>query len=132
MAPDRVRAFAGRRHDAASCDAMALSSTLNDLFQLRCLGHHRSCGKLLGEKGADYDPCRFGGARCLVDTAMDRQDGLWSIGRLGPAKSAGVTGTKDGYVRGNLMAGFSHLRHTKQSPWAPAFTNFVRKIKRAK
>ncbi len=38
----------------------------------------------------------------------------------------GITGKADGVVLHNLVAGFAHLRHTRQSPWVSAFVDFVR------
>jgi cobyrinic acid a,c-diamide synthase len=38
----------------------------------------------------------------------------------------GISGDADGLIIGNLVAGFAHLRHTRQSPWVSAFVNFVR------
>ncbi len=38
----------------------------------------------------------------------------------------GITGEADGMVLHNLVAGFAHLRHTRQSPWVSAFVDFVR------
>ncbi len=38
----------------------------------------------------------------------------------------GITGEADGMVMHNLVAGFAHLRHTRQSPWVSAFVDFVR------
>ncbi len=38
----------------------------------------------------------------------------------------GTDGRHDGLVINNLIAGFAHLRHTRQSPWVSAFLEFVR------
>ncbi len=39
----------------------------------------------------------------------------------------GITGRHDGVVVGNLVAGFTHLRNTRQSPWVRAFVDFIRR-----
>jgi len=41
-------------------------------------------------------------------------------------RGAGVTGTDDGIVRYNMIAGFCHLRSTAQNPWVMRFVDFVR------
>ncbi|MFP6730327.1 MAG: cobyrinate a,c-diamide synthase [Alphaproteobacteria bacterium] len=38
----------------------------------------------------------------------------------------GIDGRNDGLVLGNLLASFSHQRHTAQNPWADRFLAFVR------
>ncbi len=38
----------------------------------------------------------------------------------------GTTGRHDGMVIGNLVAGFTHLRNTRQCPWVDAFVRFAR------
>jgi cobyrinic acid a,c-diamide synthase len=40
----------------------------------------------------------------------------------------GIDGTHDGIVYRNLLASYSHLRHTAQNPWADRFVRFVRSI----
>jgi len=42
----------------------------------------------------------------------------------------GITGRHDGVVIGGLVAGFTHLRNTRQSPWVSAFVDFVRRERR--
>ncbi|MBM3555661.1 MAG: cobyrinate a,c-diamide synthase [Alphaproteobacteria bacterium] len=46
-------------------------------------------------------------------------------------RGQGIDGRHDGLVRGNLVAGFSHLRHTDATPWAGAFVDFARSRRRA-
>ena len=41
----------------------------------------------------------------------------------------GIDGRHDGVVIGNLVAGFTHLRHVEQTPWVDAFCAFVRQHK---
>jgi cobyrinic acid a,c-diamide synthase len=41
----------------------------------------------------------------------------------------GVTGRQDGVVIGNLLAGFTHLRHTEHTPWANRFVELARRWK---
>ncbi len=48
------------------------------------------------------------------------------------ARGAGITGEHDGIVVRNLVAGFAHLRHARQSPWITAFLRFVRQRKKVK
>jgi cobyrinic acid a,c-diamide synthase len=43
----------------------------------------------------------------------------------------GIDGSHDGIVIDNLLANFCHFRHTRQSPWAQDFVNFVRKCREA-
>jgi cobyrinic acid a,c-diamide synthase len=43
----------------------------------------------------------------------------------------GMTGGQDGVVIGNLLAGFAHLRHTGQTPWAERFVGLARRCKSA-
>ncbi len=43
----------------------------------------------------------------------------------------GIDGKRDGVVLHNLVAGFAHLRHTRQSPWVDAFLTFARHQKLA-
>ncbi len=43
-------------------------------------------------------------------------------------RGAGIDGQHDGYIAHNLVASYAHLRNTRQSPWVPAFVDFVRKI----
>ena len=38
----------------------------------------------------------------------------------------GITGENDGWVYKNLVATYSHLRHTNSNPWAYQFVEFVR------
>ena len=38
----------------------------------------------------------------------------------------GIDGAFDGFVYKKLLANFSHLRHTRKSPWIKYFVNFVR------
>jgi cobyrinic acid a,c-diamide synthase len=40
----------------------------------------------------------------------------------------GIDGTHDGIVHRNLLASYSHLRHTAQNPWATRFVDFVRSV----
>ena len=41
----------------------------------------------------------------------------------------GINGRQDGVIHGNTIAGYTHLRHTRASPWVDAFLNFVRERK---
>ncbi|TVP77839.1 cobyrinate a,c-diamide synthase [Thioalkalivibrio sp.] len=40
----------------------------------------------------------------------------------------GVDGQHDGIVHRNLLASYSHLRHTAQNPWATRFVHFARTV----
>jgi cobyrinic acid a,c-diamide synthase len=42
------------------------------------------------------------------------------------ARGHGIDGKHDGIVRGNLLAGFSHLRDVEGDRWARRFVGFVR------
>ena len=42
----------------------------------------------------------------------------------------GIDGHNDGLVLGNLLAGFSHQRHSAQNPWAERFVAFVRQCRK--
>jgi len=41
-------------------------------------------------------------------------------------RGVGITGEYDGWVYKNLVANYSHLRHTNDYPWANRFVEFVR------
>ena len=47
-------------------------------------------------------------------------------------RGAGVDGRHDGIVYRNLVAGYAHLRHTRQCPWVRRFTGFVRALRRTR
>ncbi|MCA1791303.1 MAG: hypothetical protein LC667_16060 [Thioalkalivibrio sp.] len=40
----------------------------------------------------------------------------------------GIDGQHDGIVHRNLLASYSHLRHTAQNPWATRFVGFARAV----
>ena len=40
-------------------------------------------------------------------------------------RGQGIDGQHDGYIYKNLLANYSHLRHTRQSPWAHRFVQFI-------
>lgn len=44
-------------------------------------------------------------------------------------RGQGVDGKHDGIVYKNLLASYTHLRHTRQCPWASQFVSFVRSHK---
>ena len=37
----------------------------------------------------------------------------------------GINGLNDGFQYKNLLANFSHLRHTKKTPWIKHFIKFI-------
>ena len=41
-------------------------------------------------------------------------------------RGVGITGDYDGWVYKNLVATYSHIRHTESNPWANRFIAFVR------
>ena len=41
----------------------------------------------------------------------------------------GINGLSDGFQYKNLLANFSHLRHTKKCPWIKYFINFIEESK---
>ena len=45
-------------------------------------------------------------------------------------RGSGIDGKHDGIVYKNLLANYSHLRHTRQSPWVTGFINHARKCKK--
>ncbi len=47
-------------------------------------------------------------------------------------RGVGITGEHDGWVYKNLLANYSHIRHTYAFPWANRFVEFVRKNKNRK
>jgi len=47
-------------------------------------------------------------------------------------RGKGITGTQDGIVMHNIVAGFAHLRDTSRCRWAEPFTAFVRALKSAR
>jgi cobyrinic acid a,c-diamide synthase len=42
-------------------------------------------------------------------------------------RGQGIDGEHDGWVYKNLLASYTHLRHTQRYPWAQRFVDFVRK-----
>ncbi len=42
----------------------------------------------------------------------------------------GINGLSDGFQYKNLLANFSHLRHTKKCPWIKYFINFIKESKK--
>ncbi|TXH67747.1 MAG: cobyrinic acid a,c-diamide synthase, partial [Thiothrix sp.] len=42
-------------------------------------------------------------------------------------RGQGIDGEHDGWVYKNLLASYTHLRHTQAYPWALRFMEFVRK-----
>ena len=47
------------------------------------------------------------------------------------ARGAGISGTGDGIVMHNLIAGFCHLRNSRTNPWVARFVAFARRAKRS-
>ncbi len=45
-------------------------------------------------------------------------------------RGAGISGSKDGLLVHNLLAGFCHLRNSPSNPWVAQFADFVRQNKR--
>ena len=45
-------------------------------------------------------------------------------------RGTGIDGKHDGIVYKNLLANYSHLRNTRQSPWVLGFVNHIRKCKK--
>jgi cobyrinic acid a,c-diamide synthase len=41
-------------------------------------------------------------------------------------RGAGIDGSHDGVVIGNLQAGFAHHRNTRANPWVERFVSFIR------
>jgi len=60
----------------------------------------------------------------LENCPCDALDYAWAVRR-----GFGIDGKHDGIVMHNLVAGFAHLRHTRQSPWVTSFLQFARKNK---
>nr|WP_274609885.1 cobyrinate a,c-diamide synthase [Rhodobium orientis] len=63
--------------------------------------------------------------------------GLENVGRdtvfaCRVARGHGIDGANDGIVRGNLVAGFSHLRSTAANRWVERFVAFMRACKDAR
>jgi len=44
-------------------------------------------------------------------------------------RGTGINGESDGYVYKNLLANYTHLRNTRNNPWAKRFIEFVREYK---
>ncbi len=42
----------------------------------------------------------------------------------------GIDGRSDGIVKGNLLAGFCHMRHTAANPWVDRFVDHVRRCRK--
>lgn len=47
-------------------------------------------------------------------------------------RGSGIDGKHDGIVYKNLLASYSHLRHSQQSPWASQFVQFIRQCKQTR
>ena len=62
----------------------------------------------------------------LENCPCERLAFAWDVRR-----GHGINGGRDGIVLHNAIAGFAHLRHTRQSPWVDAFLTFVRNHKLA-
>ena len=62
----------------------------------------------------------------LEKCPCERLSFAWEVKR-----GFGIDGQHDGVVLHNLVAGFAHLRHTRQSPWVDAFLTFARNHKLA-
>ena len=56
-----------------------------------------------------------------LENLEDGENWGWKVRR-----GAGVTGARDGLVRYNLFASYSHLRHTERFEWVRHFLDFVR------
>ena len=41
----------------------------------------------------------------------------------------GINGLNDGFQYKNLLANFSHLRHTKKNPWIKYFIKYIKEKK---
>lgn len=41
-------------------------------------------------------------------------------------RGTGIDGHHDGLVLGNLLASYTHQRHTRDNPWADRFVAFIR------
>ena len=46
-------------------------------------------------------------------------------------RGKGITGQSDGLVYKNLLAAYTHMRHTASNPWVRRFLQFVRDCKTA-
>jgi cobyrinic acid a,c-diamide synthase len=44
-------------------------------------------------------------------------------------RGTGITGKSDGYIYKNLVANYTHLRNTRNNPWAKRFIEFARNCK---
>jgi len=85
--------------------------------------------RLAATGAAPWSPVRAGGLVAAHEFHYASLHGLsdadvyaWEVRR-----GHGITGRHDGIVIGNLVAGFTHLRNTRQSPWVRAFVDFVRR-----
>ena len=60
----------------------------------------------------------------LENCPCDTLSFAWEVKR-----GFGINGRYDGVVMHNLVAGFAHLRHTRQSPWVDAFLAFAHSVR---
>ena len=88
------------------------------LIRLRATGDAPWSPILPGEtlRAHEFHHAAYEGAR---DTAGARH--AWAV-----LRGHGTDGRHDGLIVNNLIAGFAHLRHTRQSPWVSAFVRFIR------
>ena len=65
--------------------------------------------------------CRPTSSTMPLSRAADATDFAYRVRR-----GAGIDGISDGVVLGSLVAGFSHLRDTPDTPWVERFVAFAR------
>jgi len=46
-------------------------------------------------------------------------------------RGSGIDGKNDGIIHNNLLASYTHMRHTRTNPWVQQFVNFSRRHKHA-
>ncbi len=85
--------------------------------------------RLAATGAAPWSPARPGSIVAAHEFHYASLHGLADAGTFAweVRRGHGITGRHDGIVMNNLVAGFTHLRNTRQSPWVSAFVDFVRR-----
>ncbi|HHN72903.1 MAG TPA: cobyrinate a,c-diamide synthase, partial [Thermopetrobacter sp.] len=113
-------AWQGER--AEMCGVVPARVVMNSRPQGRGIIHLQATG------AAPWGPVAAGGRIRAHEFHYASLHGLPREARYAWAvrRGYGTDGAHDGMVLGNLVAGFAHLRHTRQCPWVTAFVDFVR------
>ncbi len=116
-----------REKSAEMCGVLPGEAVMNERPQGRGIVHLAASG------AAPWTPAEGTGKAirahefhyaALENCPCDALTFAWEVKR-----GFGINGRHDGIVMHNLIAGFAHLRHTRQSPWVDAFLAFARSVR---